>query len=87
MVGNGLGGTSLINANVMLEADTRVLRGAGWPRGLPDLTPYYERARATLEPGPHPSPPVKAALLREAVATVASAAVSFRLRSIRSPSR
>jgi cholesterol oxidase len=73
VVGNGLGGTSLINANVMLEADPLVFQQAAWPRGLPDLAPYYARALAMIQPSPHPSPPVKATVLRDAVATVAAA--------------
>ena len=71
VVGNGLGGTSLINANVMLEADPRVFEEPAWPNDLPDLAPYYARALAMIQPSPHPSPPVKATVLREAVAKVA----------------
>jgi cholesterol oxidase len=71
VVGNGLGGTSLINANVMLEADPRVFGEPAWPNDLPDLAPYYARALAMIQPSPHPSPPVKATVLREAVAKVA----------------
>ena len=59
LVGCGLGGTSLINANVALEADPRVLAGARWPAGLrEDLDGLREgtrRARATLEPATYPS--------------------------------
>jgi hypothetical protein len=33
-VGNGLGGTSLLNANVFLEADPRVLKMKVWPHEL-----------------------------------------------------
>jgi hypothetical protein len=33
-VGNGLGGTSLLNANVFLEADSRVLKMGVWPEEL-----------------------------------------------------
>lgn len=33
-VGNGLGGTSLLNANVFLEADPKVLKMPMWPREL-----------------------------------------------------
>ncbi len=33
-VGNGLGGTSLLNANVFLEADERVLEMGWWPKEL-----------------------------------------------------
>ena len=73
VVGNGLGGTSLINANVMLRAEAAVFQEAAWPRALPDLEPYYAKALAMIQPVPHPSPPVKASVLREAVATAAAA--------------
>jgi len=33
--GNGLGGTSLVNANVALIPDEEVFTLAGWPRSLP----------------------------------------------------
>ncbi len=72
VVGNGLGGTSLINASVMLTPEPRVFQEPAWPRGLPDLAPHYASARAMLQPIPHPSPPVKATLLRNAVAAVAA---------------
>ncbi|KAK2609820.1 hypothetical protein N8I77_003299 [Diaporthe amygdali] len=56
-VGNGLGGTSLLNANVFLEADHKVLDLPIWPdslRGHENWTRYYERARSILEPKPYP---------------------------------
>ena len=34
LVGNGLGGTSLINANVAVEADERALSGPEWPQAI-----------------------------------------------------
>ncbi|HJV70263.1 GMC family oxidoreductase N-terminal domain-containing protein, partial [Ideonella sp.] len=59
LVGAGLGGTSLINANVVLEMDKRLFLSADWPepfRQDPDLlAPYAERARAMLDPSPYPS--------------------------------
>lgn len=58
LVGCGLGGTSLINANVSLEADPRVFLAEGWPTPLRDgslnLAPYYQRARAALGATPYP---------------------------------
>lgn len=54
LVGNGLGGTSLINAGVMMAPDLRLFRSAPWPPGLPDLTPYFERARLILQVGCYP---------------------------------
>ena len=58
VVGCGLGGTSLINANVSLETDPDVFRAEHWPkvfRDDPDLmAPYYDRARSVLDPSPYP---------------------------------
>ncbi len=51
VLGCGLGGTSLINANVALEPDQRVLASKRWPREFADpetLKPYFERARQEL---------------------------------------
>jgi cholesterol oxidase len=58
IVGCGLGGTSLINANVSLEADPRTFQDPRWPAvfrqdGL--LDKYYAYARAML--GSTPLPP------------------------------
>jgi len=58
VMGCGLGGTSLINANVALEPDPRVMRTARWPRIFADpetLKPYYELARKELGSTPLPS--------------------------------
>ncbi len=57
--GCGLGGTSLVNANVSLEADPRVFERACWPDELdgdPEglLRTGYEQARAMLKPTPYP---------------------------------
>lgn len=60
LVGCGLGGTSLINANVALKADERVLRDPAWPEALtgdPALDLGYERALAMMEPGELPADP------------------------------
>jgi cholesterol oxidase len=58
MVGCGLGGTSLINANVALEVDPRHFATAAWPQAFRDdptlLAPYVERARQVLAPTPYP---------------------------------
>ncbi|KAK1590288.1 glucose-methanol-choline oxidoreductase [Colletotrichum navitas] len=56
-VGNGLGGTSLLNANVFLEADDGVLDLPIWPdklRGAENFRKYYERAAGVLEPERYP---------------------------------
>lgn len=55
-VGNGLGGTSLLNANVFLEADPGTMSLPIWPEQLrgDNLKPYYEKARKVLEPAQYP---------------------------------
>ncbi|KAG5915509.1 hypothetical protein E4U42_008016 [Claviceps africana] len=59
VVGNGLGGTSLINSNVFLEADAATLSLDMWPpeiRNNPKvLDEYYQKARNVLEPQPYPA--------------------------------
>jgi cholesterol oxidase len=54
--GSGLGGTSLVNANVAIVPDEEVFEKQGWPAGvtLDVLRPYYERAHTVLAAGPHP---------------------------------
>ncbi len=54
--GSGLGGTSLVNANVAIVPDQEVFRLAGWPAalGYDALQPYYQRARQVLDARPHP---------------------------------
>jgi cholesterol oxidase len=56
LVGCGLGGTSLINANVALRADPRLFDDPAWPAGVgdADLDTGYERALAMLKPRPYP---------------------------------
>ncbi|HCJ81997.1 MAG TPA: hypothetical protein DHV50_10895, partial [Erythrobacter sp.] len=58
LVGCGLGGTSLINANVALELDKRLLDEAHWPAAFRDnrseIDGYFERAREMLAPNPYP---------------------------------
>lgn len=75
LVGCGLGGTSLINANVALKADDRVLADPAWPEALtgdPTLELGYERALAMLEPRPLPEdrPVAKAEALRTAASAM-----------------
>lgn len=60
LVGCGLGGTSLINANVALRPDERLWRDARWPRGVIDDLPRrveegYRRATDMLRPAPLPT--------------------------------
>jgi len=54
--GCGLGGTSLINANVAIVPDREVFEELDWPAGITYdmLLPYYQRARQVLAPNPHP---------------------------------
>jgi cholesterol oxidase len=59
VMGCGLGGTSLINANVSLRAEGRVFDDPCWPQALRDdldtLVKYgYERAEEMLKPTPLP---------------------------------
>jgi cholesterol oxidase len=68
VTGNGLGGTSLINANVMIQPEASVFREKGWPATLPNLAPYYARAREVIAPNPHPTPPLKSIQFRKAAA-------------------
>ena len=54
--GSGLGGTSLINANVAIVPDEEVYGLAGWPRTLryAEMLDYYERVRGVLAAEPVP---------------------------------
>ncbi|HYI47501.1 MAG TPA: GMC oxidoreductase [Allosphingosinicella sp.] len=56
LVGCGLGGTSLINANVSLRADPRLFADPAWPTGVgdDDLAAGYDRALTMLKPRPYP---------------------------------
>ncbi|MGH9377029.1 MAG: GMC oxidoreductase [Terriglobia bacterium] len=58
--GCGLGGTSLVNANVALRAEPRVFQDARWPKALKDdlatlVEDGYGRAEEMLKPEPYPS--------------------------------
>lgn len=59
-VGCGLGGTSLVNANVSLRAEPRVFDDRRWPQALRDdvgglLAEGYTRAENMLKPTPLPA--------------------------------
>ena len=55
LVSSGLGGGSLIYANVLLRKppDTFV-REEAWPLGYDDLEPHYDRVEPVLSGGPYP---------------------------------
>jgi cholesterol oxidase len=56
--GSGLGGSSLINANVALRADPEVFLQTQWPHALRDsdyLSPYYDQAEYELGVSREPS--------------------------------
>jgi choline dehydrogenase-like flavoprotein len=72
LLGNGLGGGSLINAGVMHRPDASVF-DRGWPDGvtLQDLEPSYRAALDMLEVDRLPAPPVpKLEALRSMAAAV-----------------
>src|SRR5579875_1246579 len=57
--GCGLGGTSLVNANVALRAESRVFEDARWPKALRDdlgtlVEEGYDHAEEMLKPQPYP---------------------------------
>lgn len=58
-LGCGLGGTSLVNANVSLRAEPRVFENGRWPEALRNdrttlLEEGYRRAEEMLKPNPYP---------------------------------
>lgn len=60
VVGCGLGGTSLINANVSLEPEPGVFDDPRWPQAVREhrdtlLAEGYARAREMLKPNPYPA--------------------------------
>ncbi|WP_248795245.1 GMC family oxidoreductase N-terminal domain-containing protein [Pseudomonas sp. MWU13-2105] len=68
VVGCGLGGTSLINANVSLEPEPGVFDDPRWPRAVREhrdtlLAEGYARAREMLKPNPYPASGPKLAKL------------------------
>ena len=69
--GSGLGGTSLVNANVAIVPDEDLFGRFGWPASITyqSLQPFYEAARKVLAPVPHPhGDPLKPDCLKKVVA-------------------
>jgi cholesterol oxidase len=54
--GSGLGGTSLINANVAIQPDREVFEQFNWPTDIDydGLLPFYQQAHGVLAANPHP---------------------------------
>lgn len=82
--GCGLGGTSLINANLAAEPLEWVLRDAAWPQGFRDDLPrwpeFVARAKAMLEPAPLPASgpqPGKLRALAKSAAALGQPCVSW----------
>ncbi len=86
IVSSGLGGGSLIYANVLLRKDERwfvhdsPLPGGGyenWPIGRGDLDPHYDAVEAMMNPIPNPYPDLpKSRALRDAAAAAGLEAFS-----------
>ncbi len=59
MTGVGVGGGSLVYANVQLRAPDDVFEDPAWPAAIdgPSLRPYYDRTEAALEPRTTPAQP------------------------------
>ena len=53
IVASGLGGGSLIYANVLLRKPPDSFEG--WPLGYDELAPHYQRVEAALSPQPYPA--------------------------------
>jgi len=55
--GSGLGGTSLINANVAILPDREVFEQFHWPSAITydTLAPFYQQAAGVLAANPHPN--------------------------------
>ena len=88
LMGSGLGGTSLVNANCAIQPDLEVFDDARWPQAIRDLRDtgnlqrYYDRAHQTLRAGPHPQglEISKVQALREGAAGISDS--QFRLHDI-----
>ncbi len=66
LVSSGLGGGSLIYANVMLRKPREWFTEEGWPIGYDELVPHYEHVESVLTPAVTPKMPLKALALKAA---------------------
>jgi cholesterol oxidase len=87
VVGCGLGGTSLINANVSKEPDERIWAESCWPPALvadrdAGLEAGYKRARQMLNPIPSPGHPTRKLAALHAGAVDAGMGDRFELAPI-----
>jgi cholesterol oxidase len=79
--GSGLGGTSLINANVAIVPDEEVYGLTGWPRTLKydEMLGYYQKAREVLDANPVPD---AASLLKVQALDVRARELQTRVRPL-----
>jgi len=69
LCGSGVGGTSLVYANVQLDAFPTTLRNPRWPESVDwtrELPGYYRKVAEMLWPTPVPEPPLKTLALKAA---------------------
>ena len=69
LTGCGVGGTSLISSNVMMEPSEEVLKSTSWPRGFrEDIDNFREdlaTAKDMFQPAPYPYTPAKVHRMEE----------------------
>ena len=69
LCGSGVGGTSLVYANVQLDAFPTTLLDPRWPKSVDwtrELPGYYRKVADMLHPSPMPEPPLKTLALKAA---------------------
>src|SRR3954466_8429774 len=72
LVASGVGGGPLIYANGPLRRHEAAIAREGWPIGLPDLAPHYERVEQALHATPFPAGQGPWAGVRKATAFAAA---------------
>jgi hypothetical protein len=90
VIGSGLGGASLTNCAVVLEAEEQVFRQAAWPeelRSKDTLRPYYDTARRMLSPQTSASRPSSEPIWGRPASSRRSGAGTRRPTGPRPPSR